>query len=111
MFANDHNKQALRFHNVEEGENVPTSVSYDDKLPSGVHRDADEGLTDEAVSGRETCNAYLVTSLRGCSWKPSSVVWSHQREISVKKSAFRVLLVPITTKGLCHSCDGKKPLT
>lgn len=39
--------------------NVPTSVSYDDKLPSGVHRDADEGLTDEAVSGRETCNRSL----------------------------------------------------
>lgn len=39
--------------------NVPTSVSYDDKLPSGVHRDADEGLTDEAFSGRETCNRSL----------------------------------------------------
>lgn len=56
MLTNDHNKQALRFHNVEEGENVPTSVSYADKLPSGVHHGADEGLTDEAVSGRETCN-------------------------------------------------------
>lgn len=59
MLTNDPNKQAIRFHNVEEGENVPSSVSYDDKLPSGVHRDADEGLTDEAVSGRETCNRSL----------------------------------------------------
>lgn len=56
---NNHNKQAHRFHNVAEGENVPTAASFDDKLPSGLHRDADDRLADEAVSGRKTCKRSL----------------------------------------------------